>query len=125
MLVICNGMERSGSTLQYNIARLIVETKGLGRSEGYPFKQGEWEKGAAILQQWQLCSDWVVIKAHSIHPKLESLARDKNTRVLYIFRDPRDVAASCKEFLDIEGPELLAKMDEFLTGSNVSSDLSH
>ncbi|MEO2006371.1 MAG: hypothetical protein ABGY41_20000 [Candidatus Poribacteria bacterium] len=35
MLVLCNGMLRSGSTCQYNLARMVAEMSGAGVAHTY------------------------------------------------------------------------------------------
>ena len=65
--VICCGMRRSGSTLQYHVARSIL----------------------AAAQ-----ADCRLVKAHRLADEQRKLLADDNTRCLYIYRDIRDVIVS-------------------------------
>ena len=98
MLIVCNGMIRSGSTLQYNLARSIVENMGIGAGRGY------YDGKLYVLKEEQL-NNWIdikgyyVIKTHALHPRIEGIAKNEqnNTvKICYIFRDIRDVAVSAK-----------------------------
>lgn len=111
MLIACLGMIRSGSTLQYNFARALVEQLELGRGEGF-FKLGETPDLERRLAGWAANETVHVVKMHS--PKaLAALPReDGSVRACYIFRDIRDVAASAKRIWRTRGAKLLAALDE-------------
>jgi hypothetical protein len=96
MLVICNGMGRSGSTLQYNWARELVETAGVGVSHGFVAGDPEHSQGVPHEEiiGWAQDSAYHVMKIHTVHPVLPALLEDANGRVCYIYRDLRDVAVS-------------------------------
>jgi hypothetical protein len=88
--VLCGGMKRSGSTLQYQIASEIVEVAGLGMRIGYVFPR----EFATRFQELDTESDWVVAKSHEFIPELGKLASQPSTKVVYVFRDMRDVVVS-------------------------------
>lgn len=93
MLIVCNGMMRSGSTLQYNLARLLVGHDSNGIAHGY-IEAKDLKVG--ILEQWVDSRELHLIKMHELHPSVSKLALEKpaKVKVLYIYRDLRDVAVS-------------------------------
>jgi hypothetical protein len=62
-LVICNGMKRSGSTLQYNLVSSMVEKSGMGVSAGF-YTHKEFQNQCAYLIDRYQSSRYIVIKAH-------------------------------------------------------------
>jgi hypothetical protein len=78
MIILCAGVQRSGSTLLYNIARLA-----------FPNCNAAW------INDWQRAKGTVnVVKLHHCALGLQS-GLGKGDFVLTTRRDPRDVAASC------------------------------
>jgi hypothetical protein len=82
-------MIRSGSTLQYQLAAEIVERAGIGRRVEYAaeseFEQvRERERGPGLR----------VFKAHVCLPAMERECLEHGARVVYSYRDIRDVAVS-------------------------------
>ncbi len=113
MLIVCNGMIRSGSTLQYNLVRNILENSKLGRGEGF------YDSKNCVLSKYQI-NQWAdddyyhVIKTHELHPEIVQLSKSNKANLLkicYIYRDIRDVAASVKNKWGREGEELIASLD--------------
>ena len=96
MLIVANGMPRSGSTLQYNALRMIVEQTGTGVAEGYaaPDETRTNYVSSERLVEWAADETLHLIKSHSVHPNLLSLSSAGRTKACYIFRDLRDVAVS-------------------------------
>lgn len=92
MLILCAGMIRSGSTLQYNLARALAEEHDVGRGEG--FLENLCEEDTQTRVRCWLHDDLVhVVKTH--RPSATVLSPGGNgIRVLYIYRDLRDVAVS-------------------------------
>lgn len=87
-------MIRSGSTLQYNLVRCLVESMGLGEGEGF-FVTNELSNSKLI--RWANDERYHIIKMHEIHPKVAEMAAAGSVRILYIVRDIRDVAVSAKQ----------------------------
>jgi tetratricopeptide (TPR) repeat protein len=93
MLIICAGMMRSGSTLQYQIVCEIIEYLGLGMTIG-------WTKIPSQelldnLQNVVLRKDkFLVIKSHNFCSEVKALVRSDQAKVVYVYRDLRDVAVS-------------------------------
>lgn len=110
MLVICNGMIRSGSTLQYNLARSLVESAKIGRGEGF-LDEADLLRADDRLEVWAANRRHHVVKTHGLHPRLEWWVRHEPVRVLYIHRDLRDVAVSALGRWRYSWPDLLEVLD--------------
>lgn len=110
MLVVCNGMMRSGSTLQYNLARNLVEKMGCGMGKGF-FTSKELTRFENKFSQWADDKNHYVIKIHELHPSIAEMATQGSARILYIHRDIRDVAASTKRKFGLREIELVAALD--------------
>lgn len=110
MLVVCNGMIRSGSTLQYNYVRSLVERVGVGRGHGY-YGSDDFAELSDQLERWSR-ERWVhVIKSHDLHPESAAWTRAGRMRICYIYRDIRDVAVSAKEKWGYGRDELIPVLD--------------
>ena len=102
--VLCAGMIRSGSTLQYQLAAAIVEAAGAG-------ERLAWEPEVELertLEAIRGDSGLRVVKAHVCSPGLAGWARG-GAPVLYVHRDLREVAASLMRKFRIGIDELLAR----------------
>ena len=86
MWVICCGMLRSGSTLQYQIAAEIITSKGIGKGLGWK-TQSEFEE----INFQKKDHDVFVIKMHDFFPKVTQL---KGAKFIFSYRDVRDVVVS-------------------------------
>ena len=95
MLILCNGMIRSGSTLQYNLTRALLERLGLGRGEGW-LASDVLENAQSRLDRWAAASRWHVLKTHRLPSYITELIDRHAARVCYVHRDLRDVAVSAK-----------------------------
>jgi hypothetical protein len=97
MLIVCNGMIRSGSTLQYNLVRYLVETTGLGKAKGY-LRPEQLDRLKNQLEFWARDRDRLyVVKSHNMIPNYEFLLEQDLVKICYTYRDIRDVAVSAKE----------------------------
>lgn len=110
-LILCNGMNRSGSTLQYNLARMLVETTGAGSGESF-LSQEELDGHKAQLEAWAADGRLHILKTHDLSPTARQLWENGSLRVLYIHRDIRDVAASMKRIWDYQGETLIPHLDQ-------------
>lgn len=111
MIIACNGMLRSGSTLQYNMVRLLVEAAGVGKSEGY-YTAAELDDKKADLRSWGADARYHVIKLHDFYPDTARMVGEGVMKVCYIYRDIRDVAASAKRKWGHRGKALIEITDE-------------
>ena len=114
MLVVCIGLSRSASTLQYNIARELICNRlggkdlGYSKSKTYIYKILSSSKGGnAIIKTHNYCDFY----------KEESLVKN-NVKFLCTFRDLREVAASVMQaynanFDRIKQKDLKREMEKF------------
>ena len=102
MLIVCNGMMRSGSTLQYNIARTLAEKTGTGIGQGF-FTDDQLTNLGERLLQWGKEQNYYVIKTHDFNPNVAEMTSAGLAKVFYIYRDIRDVAASAKRKFGSKG----------------------
>ncbi len=118
MLVVCNGMIRAGSTLQYNLVRGILEAAGVGAGWG-SFEHGEDSKEDLAHS---ISSDSIVAaKTHGIPPSMPPLLQSHHPglRVCYVYRDLRDVAVSARHKFGFTGDRLVLQLDREVQAYNV------
>jgi hypothetical protein len=94
MLVVCAGMRRSGSTLQYNIARQLARNADAG--QGY----GLWDRLAQLRERAAPADAMAIVKEHAFDARFAGLS-GVDTRIVYSYRDLRDVLVS---FFQVQGP---------------------
>lgn len=111
MIIIANGMLRSGSTLQYNLAASIIEMKRLIKRVGF---FGDITRPAirAKLERMKASDSWYIIKTHE--PPLEPEFYDERVRVLFSYRDVRDIAASIRKKWRYEFTAILLDIDKMI-----------
>ena len=119
MLVVCHGMPRSGSTYQYNLARMVVQAAQLGVAHsyldpGFSDMPGDgWP--AEVFQEWVDDDAYHVVKMHEAHAVAVDALPSGAVRLLYIHRDIRDVAASVKRVRHRKGDSLLDRVGRAVT----------
>lgn len=96
MWVVCCGMIRSGSTLQYQVASELVERNGMGRRMGYRDFLDALPRDEADDTQFH------VLKTHSLGDSFPSPGEAESVLIGYTFRDLRDVVASCMLAFDVD-----------------------
>ncbi|KXK17937.1 MAG: Sulfotransferase domain protein [Chloroflexi bacterium OLB15] len=99
MWVVCCGMMRSGSTLQFNLANALVQELKIGESAGF-FYQPEQFTDAVTKEHDR--SKWQVVKCHYWWPEVEALQQEAPVKFIYSYRDLRDVAASWVEMQQLK-----------------------
>ncbi len=92
MWIICCGMPRSASTLQYQLASEMVEKKRLGTRVTW-YKPSEHAK---MIEQYRHYDGFKVCKSHQYTKPLAELLNKNQAKGLYIYRDLRDVICSIK-----------------------------
>lgn len=103
MLVVCCGMPRSGSTLQYQIACELIEGVGVGtRPREWPSPIGPSMAAGPIPIH--------VAKVHDPDPRLGSLD-PRFVRYVYVYRDVRDAIASHLQKIRAAGEPDIAPAD--------------
>lgn len=83
-LVVCCGMSRSGSTLQYQLVKAILE-------------HVEWGQGVGFANKWDESSN-AIVKAERYAPWLGEMIDEGTAVGVSIHRDPRQVAISLLHF---------------------------
>jgi hypothetical protein len=102
-------MVRSGSTLQYNLVRQLIEESGNGLAHGWLSKERLCHKRTSLLT-WARDNKIHVIKSHVL-PNFESNLLDGKIKYCYIYRDIRDVAVSIKLKWNVENGSLYSRLD--------------
>jgi len=127
--VFAAGMRRAGSTLQYHLARDLIEHAG-GHNAGWITHQ----KFQKTYNELDGKHPYVILKTHAYIPKFIPVAKELfetgRARALYIYRDLRDVAASLKQFrysnwkhiVEKEMPAILNEYKEWTRFSQIDSD---
>lgn len=109
-VILCNGMNRSGSTLQYNLVRELLEKTKRGYGEGF-ILPAQLPNYAAQFQVWGEDSAFHVVKSHTLPFESPAMIAANTLYICYIFRDIRQVAASYKRIWQTEGDKLLTELD--------------
>jgi hypothetical protein len=89
-LILCCGMIRSASTVQYQVVVDLVRRNGLGQSIGFADRQSVSE----VLQKLQRVVGLAVAKTHEVFPEFDALIQQDLVSLLYTYRDLRAVALS-------------------------------
>ena len=126
MIAIACGMPRSGSTLQYNIMRLLVEHSNCGKGLGWmPEKKLDWYLNESTEY---LNSSIMVVKAQSISADAIQLmaANPKSAFCAYSCRDPRDAVHSMQRKFGYNFNKCVKLIDKSfaIRASLVSSQIS-
>jgi len=90
-------MQRSGSTLQFQITARLVEAAGLG-------KRVEWVKAshfATLQQKYATDESWKVIKTHACSEQMIEEFDRRNAMGVYCYRDLRDAFVSAMRKHDL------------------------
>ena len=107
MLIVCNGMIRSGTTLQYHWVSQLIKPVG-GVAEGF-FQADELAINEKRLNEWIENGTYHLIKTHA---PLAHFIDNPKVKILFTHRDPRDIAVSAKRSLNLEGDDIIALLDE-------------
>ena len=111
VLIVCNGMFRSGSTLQYNLTRSLVEHLNVGEGKGW-FRPEQLADMQSQFAEWQASDRLYVIKSHTMLPNSAKLQAAGQIQICYTYRDARDVAVSIKRKFKEEGDNLYKLLDK-------------
>ncbi|MGD0206460.1 MAG: sulfotransferase domain-containing protein [Verrucomicrobiota bacterium] len=116
-LVLCLGMSRAGSTLQYNLARTLVERLKAGSGLGFSLEEGELRRRVESIQDQHIVG---VLKTYNRDLNWVSGWRGR-VSILFIYRDLRDVYSSQKK----KGRANLddSNLEDFITRTNSDLDV--
>lgn len=109
--VICIGMKRSGSTLQYNIVKELLSKSGAVEAEGYVRGVDLHDLIRKTRESSQSVDSSYVVKCHN--PPL-GLSDEIDNRVIFVYRDIRAVYLSCKMKWGIGLEQFIKNTDEVL-----------
>lgn len=90
MWIFCGGMNRSGSTLQFQLTAHLVEQAGRG-------KRVDWitpDEFPQLREKLAGQAEWKVFKTHRCTPEILAEFQAGNAKAVYIYRDVRDVIVS-------------------------------
>ncbi|WP_417250206.1 sulfotransferase domain-containing protein [Celeribacter sp.] len=114
MLLICCGMPRSGSTLQFNIAWKTARAARTGDRVAWR-SSDDWAHSDAELARLEAAPELHVIKMHFPPDNLRRLAETGGrVRFLYVHRDLLDVVYSMKTKFDFSISRALDRVGQAL-----------
>ena len=122
MIVLCSGMQRSGSTLQYNLARVVVERAGAGCGQtesGTRFKDRppSWDELADSSErfvfhcQHDMRRFFVGEVEYADGDRIAALGREGRLFLLHIHRDIRDACVSMHRKSGLPVEQLTRRLD--------------
>lgn len=88
--VFCCGMKRSGSTLQYQITKEIVESAGVGKAIGGVYRSTFND----VYDKYAEDDGLLVVKCHDYFSDMQRLSDAQKVKAIYSYRDIRDVIVS-------------------------------
>jgi len=103
MWIFCCGMQRSGSTLQFQLTARLVEVAGWGR-------RVEWakpERFGKLRRQFANDPCWKVFKIHVCTDQMAKEFQRGNAMGVYTFRDLRDVIVSTMRKYELSFDKLM------------------
>jgi len=101
--LFCAGMIRSGSTLQFQLSAAIVEQAGIGRRLPY-VPESDCDP---TCPQDDLTGEFRVLKVHVYTPAFAKECMENGARVVYSYRDIRDIAVSAMRKFDMSFGQLM------------------
>lgn len=119
LLLLCCGMIRSGSTLQYQVVAELVERHDLGRRAGFIDDQN----AADILASTRTTPGMAVLKAHQIIPELRAALEQGNARLFYTYRDLRAVAVSAMRKWELPFTHVISRNGWLETAVRASGEI--
>lgn len=126
MWIFAGGMQRSASTLQYQVAAHLVESRGVGKRLPW----AEVEDHEAVINEHKDEPGYLVFKTHVLTEPVREQIVAGNAKCLYSHRDIRDVISSlkAKNWLEIDGKSItdwvLELKDQYRTWQELPGLLS-
>lgn len=94
MLLICAGMMRSGSVVQFQLAGAVVNHLGIGSI----VKPRDGDEFDANVNRWAFADEWYVAKLHDYRESIKRGHDHGRVKVVMVIRDPRDIMVSLMNF---------------------------
>ena len=91
MVILCNGMVRSGSTWSFNVAMQLVKVCDPHRETFGFYDENPAVLSAAVRRR----DSHLVIKSHKLDPSNHTLCREGAVKTIYTWRSPYDAVISC------------------------------
>jgi hypothetical protein len=91
MIILCDGMVRSGSTWSFNVCLKLLQTADPGRKVFGFFNSDP----AVLVSAARPRFSNLVIKSHALDPSGQELCRNGKIKAVYTWRNPYDVIVSC------------------------------
>jgi len=111
--VLCIGMKRSGSTLQYNLSKLLLENQFKTKTFGYIHGRDLSKKLSNEDMLKANFLEYIILKCHNPPWKVGSQFLE-NHKILYIYRDLRAVYFSMKIRQNYSLDEFILEMKKSL-----------
>ncbi len=109
MLLFCHGMIRSGSSVQYKLARALVEAAGVGRDEGC-LSPDDMDRRSDALAGWAAAPRYHIVQLREPHPAVTRFVNAGQAKICYAYRDIRDVAVLARRSFGCRGDALLERL---------------
>ena len=100
MVILCDGMVRSGSTWSFNVALKLLKSCDPSRKAFGTYNDNPAVLAAAIKPRFSN----LVIKSHSLDPFGQELCVRGAIKTIYTWREPSDVVASCTRMFGSSAP---------------------
>ena len=120
MLVFCEGMPRSASTLLFNLTREVMEASG-----GIAATRTHGKMPVGRVRELVATRERMLFKGHTLTPGIVGMLSNPGVRVLYCWRDIRDVAASLRHFNGLTGEGLAKRLGECLDEQRTAFGLAY
>lgn len=115
MLIVCSGMPRSGSTLQFNIAWKSAEIGNVGHKVEWRSSDA-WAKADDELLRMARSLDVEVVKMHFPPQSVRALSEaGENIKFIYVHRDIFDVIYSMKATFNFSLSHAVRRVNESLS----------
>jgi hypothetical protein len=124
VIILCNGMPRSGSTWSFNVVKSLIQRTTPTES----LYSGYSENISAFLSDVPAGTKHIVLKCHGLTPAGKALASAGAAKVIYTWRDPADAVYSQMKMFSSSFDEALRLVEASLalyvfhrvTGNSIS-----
>jgi Sulfotransferase domain len=106
MVILCDGMVRSGSTWSFNVALHLIRSCDPNRKAFGTYSENPAVLAAAIKPR----RSSLVIKSHNLDPFARELCAADAIKTIYTWRQPYDAAASCVQMFGFSVPDSIAAL---------------
>lgn len=106
MVILCDGMVRSGSTWSFNVALQLLRSYDRNRKAFGTYSENPAVLAAAIKPRFSN----LVIKTHALDPLSRGLCATGAIKTIYTWRQPYDAVASCVQMFGLSVPDSIAAL---------------